>query len=66
MQPLRTAYQPGINQILINILDLDFLQPTYNTDKIFFALHLQQLAVPKAQIEKVLFCDVLEEFPISQ
>jgi hypothetical protein len=27
---------------------------------------LQQLAVPKAQIEKVLFCDVLEEFPISE
>ncbi|KAJ7323590.1 hypothetical protein DFH08DRAFT_941469 [Mycena albidolilacea] len=25
-----------------------------------------QLAVPKARIEKVLFCDVLEEFPISQ
>jgi hypothetical protein len=36
---MQTTYRPGINEVLINILDLDFLQPTYNTDKNFFALH---------------------------
>jgi hypothetical protein len=39
----KTAYWPGINQVLINILDLDFLQPTCNTDKNFFALHFNFL-----------------------
>jgi hypothetical protein len=43
MQPLQTAYQPGINQVIINILDFDFLQPTYNTDKNFFGLHFDFL-----------------------
>jgi hypothetical protein len=43
MQPLQTAYQPGINQVLINILELDFLQPICNTDKNFFALHFDFL-----------------------
>jgi hypothetical protein len=43
MQPLQTAYQPGINQVLINISDLDFSQPTYNTDKNFFTLHFNFL-----------------------
>jgi hypothetical protein len=40
------------------------LVPELTTPVLLFAL--QQLAVPKARIEKVLFCDVLEEFPISQ